>query len=575
MSQLDQKMQCDSPSLEGVRQDRMTVLEQENALLRSQLQQAQASEARYRQIFENAPISIMFINAEGYVTEANQACEALFGATSEQLNVRSIFERPELVENGTLPYMLQAFTGKSVVEIPTCTDYTDDEGGILFFSQGHYAPIWDELGNVQEIVEIAPDVSALFEVRQALQKEQERAAQERANLLGTIAQVANLLLRSPDYTTVLPDVVRLLGEAVGSDRCVITQEMIDPTTQKHVVQFVTEHALIAIPSDLNNAEYQTVGVIDEDPAFVLRTQILRGEAVNFLVSELPHSLWKKIFEAQQCTSLLIVPIMVQGKCWGQIGFDNCREPQLFNDEEIAILRIAADSIAAAIERQRTQTAMLEEQLRSETAILEERNRIAREIHDTIAQGFTGILMQIQAVDRFLTTNPTQAKACLDHAQTLAKTGLLEARRAVFALYKDPNEDLFHRLTQAIHSVTTNTLLQTHLCLDGDPYPLTPDVSLNLCRIAQEAVMNALRHTEATQLDLTLRYECDRVCLKIHDNGQGFDVSQSSAGFGLMGMQQRGDLIGATLTLSSQLGQGTEINVVVPVPATQPSGGTVS
>ncbi len=122
-------------------QHRVAQLEQDNQQLQAELVQLrqeyerlQQSEARYRQVFENAPVSMLFINTEGYITEMNQASEHLFGATIEQLNQQAcpIFANAQLVENGTLPYMLQALAGETVIEAPTYYDTSKDiEGGKL------------------------------------------------------------------------------------------------------------------------------------------------------------------------------------------------------------------------------------------------------------------------------------------------------------------------------------------------------------------------------------------------------------------------------------------------------------
>lgn len=185
----------------------------------------QKSEAQYRQLFENASISILFIGSDGLMTEVIAAFEQFYGMTIEDYNSKTggIFHDPQLIENGTLPYMQRALAGETIVEPPTYYDSDRTIPGANFnYGRGHYFPIRNAEGEVVEIVEIAPDYAEYFEVQQQLFRQREQAAQERAKLLSTIAQVANLLLRSPDYTIVLPDVVRLLGEAVGSDRCCIT-----------------------------------------------------------------------------------------------------------------------------------------------------------------------------------------------------------------------------------------------------------------------------------------------------------------------------------------------------------------
>lgn len=189
-------------------------LQAELAQLRQEHEQLQRAQARYRQVFENAPLSILFINSDGYIPEGNQACEQLFGLTVEQLNQQAcpIFENAQLAANGTLPYMLRTLAGETVIAPPTYYD-ASREGGKLNHGRGHYFPIRDAAGVVQEIVEMIPDFYDVWEAQQQVLQAREVAAQ----LLSAIAQVANLLLRSPDYTTVLPDVVRLLGEGVGSE----------------------------------------------------------------------------------------------------------------------------------------------------------------------------------------------------------------------------------------------------------------------------------------------------------------------------------------------------------------------
>ncbi len=341
-------------------QTRIAKLEQDNQQLQAELtelwqehERLQQSQARYRQLFENAPISMLFINTEGYITEMNRASEHLFGTTIEQLNKQAspIFANAQLVENGTLPYMLQALAGETVIEEPTYYDTSQDiDGGKLNYGKGYYFPIRDKAEVVREIVEIAPDFSDLWATQQKLQSERDRAATERLKLLGTIAQVANLLLKSFDYTTVLFDVVRLLGLAVGSDRCSITQDTIHPTSGKLAVKVVAWWDKPGIVTTTELIPEYEEGFILEAGSFEFHEPFLRGEVANFLVADLPEPM-RSVFAAQGNTSMLIVPIMVQGQCWGEIGFDNCEESRLYDETEIALLKIAADSVAAALERQ--------------------------------------------------------------------------------------------------------------------------------------------------------------------------------------------------------------------------------
>ncbi|MEG4108948.1 protein kinase domain-containing protein [Microcoleus sp. S13_C5] len=203
----------------------------------------------------------------------------------------------------------------------------------------------------------------------------------------------------------------------------------------------------------------------------------------------------------------------------------------------------------------------------EASILEERNRMAREIHDTLAQSFTGIIIHARSAANKITVNPQKAQAYLAQVQNLARTGLAEARRSVEALrrpYLLENNDLlsaFKQLTSQLESSTGTTIVCEAI---GIPYPLPSEVENNLLRIGQEALTNALKYAKATEIRVELIYQSTQCRLRIKDDGQGFPIDRSSShnGFGLLGMSERADRIGAQLQIQSTPGQGTEIAVSV-------------
>ncbi|HEY9710687.1 MAG TPA: PAS domain-containing protein, partial [Oculatellaceae cyanobacterium] len=207
------------------------------------------------------------------------------------------------------------------------------------------------------------------------------------------------------------------------------------------------------------------------------------------------------------------------------------------------------------------------------SILEERNRMAREIHDTLAQSFTGIIIHARSAASKIAVDPQKAQSYLAQVQNLARTGLAEARRSVEALrrpYLLENNDLlsaFKQLTTQLESSTGTTIMCEAI---GIPYPLPSEVENNLLRIGQEALTNALKYATATEICVELIYQSTQCILRIKDDGQGFSIERSSShnGFGLLGMTERADRIGAHLQLQSTPGQGTEI--VVSVNQEQPS-----
>ena len=201
------------------------------------------------------------------------------------------------------------------------------------------------------------------------------------------------------------------------------------------------------------------------------------------------------------------------------------------------------------------------------SMLEERNRMAREIHDTLAQSFTGILAQVGAAKQVLTDDVEATGAHLDLIKELARTGLTEARRSVVALRPQLLEEgnlqsALHRLVAQIRAAANDTTLYYEI--EGTVYSLPTEVENNLLRMGQEALTNAIKHANADEIRVELIYDRDQVCLRVKDNGQGFGVGSipSSEGFGLLGMSERAERIGAQLTIRSQPGQGTEIIVTV-------------
>jgi signal transduction histidine kinase len=202
----------------------------------------------------------------------------------------------------------------------------------------------------------------------------------------------------------------------------------------------------------------------------------------------------------------------------------------------------------------------------EASILEERNRMAREIHDTLAQAFTGVLIHMGTVSRLVITKPEAVQTHVDIVRELARNGLIEARRSVAALRPQLLEegDLGTALEQFVFKMQSSTESCLTCEVIGTPYIMPADVENNLLRIAQEAFTNAVKYAYASTIQIELIYESTFCCLQIKDNGRGFEVNDTvlSRGFGLLGMTERSEHIGAQISIESQLGQGTEISVSI-------------
>ena len=208
---------------------------------------------------------------------------------------------------------------------------------------------------------------------------------------------------------------------------------------------------------------------------------------------------------------------------------------------------------------------LAEHIRQE-ALSEERNRMARELHDTLAQGFTGVVIQLEAAEDILTLNTETARAHILRARSLARESLSEARRSALALRLQAlkDSDLPTALARFAAHLTAGTSVQAEFVLHGTARALPPEKEDNLLRITQEALTNVLRHANARRVRIDLSYNPRHVRLSIEDDGQGLN-SVSGNGLGLKTMRERAEIIGGELSVSSRPGEGTRIDALVPVP----------
>ena len=204
-------------------------------------------------------------------------------------------------------------------------------------------------------------------------------------------------------------------------------------------------------------------------------------------------------------------------------------------------------------------------------VLEERARLAREIHDTLAQGFVGISSQLDAVAMCMPEEASPARKSLDLARRMARHSLTEARRSVMDLRASALEgqDLAAALQSGTRLWTAGSPVSVNVDVSGAEKSLPQEMEQHLLRIAQEAVTNVLKHAGASQIWIKLHMEARKLNLRIIDNGHGFDqqdVFASRAGhFGVLGMRERAERLGGELHLASHPGEGTEVEVKVPLP----------
>ena len=233
-------------------------------------------------------------------------------------------------------------------------------------------------------------------------------------------------------------------------------------------------------------------------------------------------------------------------------------------QELQLLHIISDQIGLAMQRARLSADATHAAAR--LATIEERNRLARDIHDTLAQGLAAITLQLEAADALAEARPQRAHEAVQRALSLARANLDEARRSVMDLRAAPLQE--HALPEALALLIAGTDLTINYTYTPD-FPILPArIEAGVYRVAQEALTNIRKHADAQHVEITLCFcdNDDEVQLIIQDDGHGFDpdaVSHDGSHFGLLGMSERVKLLGGHLSIQSTPGSGTYIVVSIP------------
>jgi signal transduction histidine kinase len=219
----------------------------------------------------------------------------------------------------------------------------------------------------------------------------------------------------------------------------------------------------------------------------------------------------------------------------------------------------------------------------QAGILQERQRLAQEIHDTLAQGFTSIVMQLEAADQALPDGPPAVRSRIRQACDTARASLTEARRLVQALRPAPLVSA--TLPEALRRVAERWMQETGITADfnitGIWCSLHPEIEVTVLRAMQEALTNVHKHSQARKVSVTLSYMEDQIALDVQDDGQGFRPEdpphsrddQVGGGFGLHVMRERVAQFGGMVIIESSPGQGTTLAVQIPI--TSSSQGALS
>ncbi|HLU08407.1 MAG TPA: GAF domain-containing sensor histidine kinase [Oceanobacillus sp.] len=232
-----------------------------------------------------------------------------------------------------------------------------------------------------------------------------------------------------------------------------------------------------------------------------------------------------------------------------------------SEDELRLLNTVGGIISIAIERAQLFAHSIQ------LGAVEERNRLAREIHDTLAQSLAGITLQLETADALMETQPDTARQAMRKALSLSRASLEDARRSVLDLRAAPLErrSLAEALEKLVQQYAKEWKLKARFEAVGGDRPLPIRVEAALYRIAQEALTNIARHAEADHLIVRYVATPDHVDLRIEDDGKGFDPDAIAKDrFGLVGMNERTRLLGGKLDICSEPGGGTRLDIHIPL-----------
>lgn len=257
-------------------------------------------------------------------------------------------------------------------------------------------------------------------------------------------------------------------------------------------------------------------------------------------------------------TVLLIPMSIAGRLEGAIGL-RFTHLQQFGAPELELAQALANQTMLALQLTR-----VSEQGR-DAAVIAERLRMARDIHDTVAQGFTGVIVQLEAAEEAMALQLAAAAGDhIRHARTLARESLHATRRSVGAMRAQAlvDQQLSQALGKLVTGMTQGTALEASFACTGTPRALPPEWEENLLHIGSEALTNTMRHARAGRFEAVLAFGDAELRFIARDDGCGFDSAAASTGFGQRGMRERAAEMGAALTIDSARGEGTLVQLRV-------------
>src|SRR5437773_6754513 len=416
---------------------------------------------------------------------------------------------------------------------------------------GH--PVCDETGQLAEFVGTVIDITESKRSEEALRASEQVARGQ----VEALAQSLDVLATAPEPEKLIGQMLSTIGRLLNAQG--VTLWLFDESTDSLVLRLMADGAKPAAP----DAQHP----IMKNPLSWKQNQIIQellfmaGPVVCEDLETDPRvkGEWRDYMMQKGAKRFLAVPILVAGHVKGFIGARHA-DRGASRPEEIELTQALAHQVMLAIQLNE----FAEQGQRA--AVFEERNRMARDIHDTLAQGFTGVIVQLEAAEDAVSYGcRKEADNHLHRAAELARRSLSEARRSVHALRPQALEEhnFWDALKGAIKNTTAGTALHTTFAAQGKLPDLPEPWQENLLHIGQEALTNTLKYAHARKFETRISYKAKELRLELRDDGDGFKVKDRHDGVGLTGIRERVEQMGGKLKIASSRGKGTKVIVVLP------------
>ena len=520
-------------------------LRAQNEELKRAQYEMEALAARYRDLYDFAPVGYMTLDDAGRIIEANLASALMLRLNRRELINRSF---PALLA----PASVNVYTEFRSLRVQAGVQKSYEFG--LQRADGTALPVQ------AEVIAVGAEGGEADQLRVALlditaRKQAEQTVQDHFEVL---YRKLGLLTGDLDLERFLRQTLIVLTEQDHAECAAYW--FADAAEENISIHSVNDGGRVMTGSQYGHPLASLPLPLQSLPFWIEMRRTRRPLILHDLTTYPQFPMVQGRSDPNRDRTLLLVPLLLGQYVLGLVVLQSL-DRRAYRPEEIAFAQAVAQQVTIAVQMGR-----LGEKAR-QTAIFQERNRMAQEIHDTLAQGFTVILMQLEVIEDSLSDAPEQAQLHLELAKEMARSSLSSARRSVRAMRPRELEQngLPGALVEALSRTERETGVRPVLDIQGVSAPLHNDTETNLLRIAQEALYNVQKHADAEQIWIELSYEPNGVRLAVKDDGKGFDTSamKKSNHFGLQVMQERTESIGGVFQLSSRPGHGTQIMVTVP------------